>query len=118
MRRRSALPGTAGSPCPRPPGSAWPSSAVTTAIARCRGGRQRSGTLVRRLEALWESAGGSGYGLTGRRDRLAESSGAVRHLPTTLTGTTDRGYFPISSLRGAVDLRRARRMPAPPSRSP
>jgi hypothetical protein len=62
------------------------------------------GTLsCRGLEALWESAGGSpGAAFTAAEIAMAESSGQQYATMHNTNGTTDRGYFQINSIWGAL----------------
>jgi hypothetical protein len=72
-------------------------SAVTTAIVR-------GGTLsCSGLEALWESAGGSrGTAFMAAEIAMAESAG--HQYSTDLNGgrSTDRGYWQVNSIHGAL----------------
>ena len=55
------------------------------------------------LEALWESAGGSsGAAFTAAEIAMAESGGRQYASLNNTNGTTDRGYWQINSVHGAL----------------
>jgi Lysozyme like domain len=75
--------------------------AATAAIVR---GTVSGGTLsCSGLEALWESAGGSrAAAFTAAEIAMAESGGRQDATLVNANGTTDRGYWQINSVHGAL----------------
>jgi hypothetical protein len=77
------------------------SPAATAAVIR---GAAHGGTLsCSGLEALWESAGGS-RGTAFMAAEIAEAESSGRQYATDTNGgrSTDRGYFQINSVHGAL----------------
>jgi hypothetical protein len=74
-----------------------PKAATTAAVSH-------GGTLgCSGLEALWESAGGSsGAAFTAAEIAMAESSGRQYATDNNTNGSTDRGYWQINSIHGAL----------------
>ena len=55
------------------------------------------------LEALWESAGGSpGAAFTAAEIARAESGGQQNATDNNTNGSTDRGYWQVNSIHGAL----------------
>ena len=55
------------------------------------------------LEALWESAGGSsGAAFTAAEIARAESGGRQNATDNNANGSTDRGYWQVNSIHGAL----------------
>jgi Lysozyme like domain len=75
--------------------------AATAAIVR---GTASGGTLsCSGLEALWESAGGSrSAAFTAAEIAMAESGGRQYAALLNTDGTTDRGYWQVNSIHGAL----------------
>ena len=75
--------------------------AATAAIVR---GTASGGTLsCSGLEALWKSAGGSrSAAFTAAEIAMAESGGRQFAAMHNTNGTTDRGYWQINSIHGAL----------------
>jgi len=75
--------------------------AATAAVVR---GPSSGGTLsCPGLEALWESAGGSPRAaFTAAEIAMAESGGRQYAALVNTNGTTDRGYWQINSIHGAL----------------
>jgi hypothetical protein len=84
------------------PGSAHTAGSRVSAAAMSAAGG--GGTLsCSRLEALWESAGGSpGTAFMAAEIATAESSGRQYATDNDGNGTVDRGYWQINSIHGAL----------------
>ena len=77
-------------------------SILTSTAAMSMAGR--GGTLsCSGLEALWESAGGSpGAAFMAAEIARAESGGQQNATDNNTNGTTDRGYWQVNSIHGAL----------------
>jgi hypothetical protein len=82
-----------------------------TATAVIVRGTVSGGTLsCSGLEALWESAGGSrSAAYTAAEIAMAESGGRQYATLVNTNGTTDRGYWQINSVHGALSTYEAAR---------